>query len=959
MDRREFVKAVSGMTVLGGGLLLGGVAGGEAERLAEPGARWPNLGRPPVPRRLSDVTHDLARRALSGEHGRTMRRADFDYDRARLVGLSPDLRYAEAACIVAEKAPLRILPHEKIVGAATLIEAAAHATPVAGGSSVSHTTLGFDRVLQEGYRGLRERIARRLARGDFPAPAPFALVQGPGGQALPTCPGCSYWAEAVHRPEYETPPFTVECRARVHGRDRFNVLVANRSKESRHHWEIYSYAHSGVFSAYLPGYAPAEIKSDRDITDGHWHDLAMTFDGTRVRLYVDGEQVADRQVQASGALGDGVAALFLGGYPPQGIGCHGAVERVRISRGLRSIIATPGDLDADADTLSLWRPVSDDRGVAFEDSGALGNPATVALPRRGADLLHAMNRCLDAATIWHGRYIEELGRRIAASEGVEREEYEAVREALRRVPEAPPQSFREALQALWFAYAFQRLMGTWSGLGRLDEMLGPFLQRDLEAGAITLDEARELLAHFWIKGCEWIGAFETRGSGDAQHYQNVVLAGVDAHGREVAGEVTYLILDVVEELHISDFPIAVRLNRNSPTRLLRRVAEVQRHGGGIVAVYNEDVVIEGLVKFGYAVEVARRFANDGCWEVIIPGETVFGYVPFDMLAVLHGTLGLHTPEAPAPDFADFEALYAEFTRRVAEALDRHQRAADGWAQGGIPTPLVSLLVHDCIETCRGYYDRGPRYRVLAPHAGGMPNVADSLLAVRRLVYEEGRMSLPALVEALRADWEGHEGLRQMIVRRVPAYGNDDPAADGMMERLFADYTDLAWVVREREGVLRPAGISTFGREIEWSKAGAGRRASPDGHRMGAVLATNLSPSPAKDREGPTAALKSYCKMDFTRTPNGATLELKVHPASVKGDAGLAAMVGLMRAFVDLGGMFLHVDVVDSAMLRDAQAHPERYPNLSVRIAGWSARFATLDRDWQDMVIQRTQQMMAG
>lgn len=959
MDRREFVKAVSGMTVLGGGLLLGGVAGGEAERLPEPGDRWANLGRPPVTRRLSDATHDLARRALSGEHGRAMRRADFPYDRARLVGLSPDLRYGEAACIVAENAPLRILPHEKIVGSATLIEAAAHATPLAGGSSVSHTTLGFDRVLREGYRGLRERIAGRLARGDFPAPESFALIQGPGGQAFTTCAGCSYWAEAVHHPEYETPPFTVECRARVHGRDRFNVLVANRSKDSRHHWEIYSYAHSGVFSAYLPGYTPAEIKSERDITDGRWHDLAMTFDGTRVRLYVDGEQVADRQVQATGTPGDGVAALFLGGYPLQGIGCHGAMEQVRISRGLRSITATRAALNADADTLSLWRPVSDERGVLFEDRGALSNPATVALPRRGADLLHAMNRCLDAAALWHGRHMDELDRLIGASDGAQREEYHAVREALRRVPEEPPRTFREAVQALWFAYAFQRLMGTWSGLGRLDEMLGPFLRRDLEAGVITLDEARELLAHFWIKGCEWIGAFDTRGSGDAQHYQNVVLAGVDAAGREVTNEVTYLILDVVEELHISDFPIAVRLNRNSPARLLERVAQVQRHGGGIVAVYNEDVVIEGLVGFGYPVEVARRFANDGCWEVIIPGETVFSYVPFDMLAILHGTLGLHAPEAPPPDFADFDALYAEFMRRVGETLDRHHQGADGWARNGIPTPLVSLLVDDCIETCRGYYDRGPRYRVLAPHAGGMANVADSLLAVGRLVYEEGRMSLPALVEVLRGDWEGHEDLRQMVARRVPAYGNDDADADGMMERLFTDYTDLAWQVREREGVLRPAGISTFGREIEWSKTGAGRRASPDGHRMGAVLATNFSPSPSKDREGPTAALKSYCKLDLTRTPNGATLELKVHPASVKGDAGLAAMVGLMRAFVDLGGMFLHMDVVDSAMLRDAQAHPERYPNLSVRIAGWSARFATLSRDWQDMVIQRTQQMMGG
>ena len=160
---------------------------------------------------------------------------------------------------------------------------------------------------------------------------------------------------------------------------------------------------------------------------------------------------------------------------------------------------------------------------------------------------------------------------------------------------------------------------------------------------------------------------------------------------------------------------------------------------------------------------------------------------------------------------------------------------------------------------------------------------------------------------------------------------------------------------ERNGVLRPCGISTFGREIEYSQNERCRKASPDGHHAGAVLATNCSPSPGTDTKGPTAVIRSYCKLDFTRTPNCATVELKVHPDSVQGEAGRDALVALMRSFVHLGGMFMHVDVVDSAMLIDAQRHPERYPNLAVRIAGWSARFATLNKDWQDMVIARTQQ----
>lgn len=720
-----------------------------------PAAAWSGLWRPETPCRLSDATRELARRAQSGEHGRAIRNADFALDPESLAGLSPDMRYAHAALLVARDAPLRILPGELIVGSATLLEAAGHQTPVAGIHSTSHTTLGFHRALATGYRGLREQIQQRLAQGQF-----------------------------------ET-------------------------------------------------YSPAD-------------------------------------------------------------------------------------------------------------------PATS--PSRGADFLNALLLCLDAADIWHQRHLDLLDQLAAQSESGQREQYLAVRRNLERVPENPPETFREALQSLWFMYAFQRLMGNWSGVGRFDAMLGPFLRRDLDAGIITLDEARELVAHFWIKGCEWIGAFSAPGSGDAQHYQNVILAGVDESGREVTNEVTYLVLDVVEELHISDFPIAVRVNSRTPDSLLRRVAEVQRHGGGTVAIYNEDVVLAGLGKLGYSPEEARGYTNDGCWEVIMPGRTSFGYAPFDMLAILQDTLGLRDESAPAPDFGSFESLYSAFLGGLRAHLEAFHAGADNHAAHGHPAPLISLLTEDCIQRARGYFDRGARYSVLSPHAGGMPDTANSLLAIRRIVFDDQTLTLPQLVAVLRTDWAGQEDLRRMVFNRLAYYGNDDPEADAMMQRVFQDYTDMVWEIPERSGVKRPAGISTFGREIAWAP---GRCACPDGHRAGAILATNCSPSPGTDREGPTCAVKSFCKLDFTRTPNGATLELKLHPTTVQGEDGLRAMVSLLRTFVKLGGFYLQIDVVDSAMLIDAQQHPERYPNLSVRISGWSARFATLSKEWQDMIIQRTQQYFGG
>lgn len=573
------------------------------------------------------------------------------------------------------------------------------------------------------------------------------------------------------------------------------------------------------------------------------------------------------------------------------------------------------------------------------------------LDESGIDLLHAMQTCLDAASIWHRRHIDLLDRLIAESTGDARADYEQVRSSLANVPENPPTTFREAVQSLWLMFSFLRLCGNWPGIGRIDVMLAPYLKSDLEAGRITLDEAREVMAHFWIKGCDWIGHHGPFGgaSGDAQYYQNIVLSGVDAAGNDVTNDVTYLVLDVVEELHISDFPIAVRVNANTPEELLRKIARVQRHGGGIVAVYNDDTVLPALVRFGYPIEIARGYANDGCWEVQIPGETGFGYYPFDSLYTLQETLGVYSTDTP-PDYPDFESLYAAFRANFEKAANAVHDWADNYCLGGGPSVLIDLFVQDCIERGRGYYNRGSRYTVVAPHGAGIPNVGNSLLVIKKLVYEDRTLTLPELVEHLRTNWEGAEALRQRVLNQFEFYGNDSPEADAMVKRVFDDFLSFVEAVHERNGVLRPAGVSTFGRELGWRPL---RKATADGHKAEDILAPNLSASPGTDKKGPTSVVKSHCAMDLFRLPNGTALDLKILPQSVKGEPGLKVLVGLLRSFVKLGGFFMHVDVVSNEVLRDAQAHPEIYPNLPVRVSGWSARFTTLDRDWQEMIINRT------
>lgn len=572
--------------------------------------------------------------------------------------------------------------------------------------------------------------------------------------------------------------------------------------------------------------------------------------------------------------------------------------------------------------------------------------ADPALDEAGRGFLAAAQQCLEAMARWHARNVAELERLHAAAQGEARERLAGALAAASHVPEHGARGFHEALQALWTQWEFLRLCGDWSGLGRIDRILGPYLDADLASGALTLDQARELLAHFWIKGCGWIGS-RPGGSGDAQFYQNIILAGIAPDGDEVENAVTHLVLDVAEELHISDFPIAVRVSGRTSPRLWRRIAEAQRRGGGIVSIYNEDLVIRALTGFGYPLAEARDFTNDGCWEVLIPGRTAFSYSPFDALPLLQEAIGLG--DGPVPEAADFEALYALFHQRLRERVRQVHADADRSFLGGRSAPLLSLFVAGCIERARGYHDRGADYVVQAPHAGGLPDVANSLLAIRHLVFESRCIDLPGLVAALRADWAGHEALRARARREVVCYGNGDAAADAMLRRVFDDYTAAVGAVRERAGVLRPAGISTFGRELAFR---AGRQATAFGAQRGAILASNLAPTPGSERNGPTAVVRSFCSMDFSRLPNGTPLDLKLFPADLAGEEGLAVLIALERTFVALGGWYLQLDVVDEAVLRDAQAHPERHANLAVRISGWSARFTTLDRDWQQLVIDR-------
>ncbi len=734
MDRRKFL--LSGATAIGTGILGAAAVAdvkekGAAQTLAPGSANTPVVTLPHQ-MHLCDDTIRLATKAVMGEWGREMKPLPFKLeDKVDVTGMSEYMKYAHSIRLISENAPLRYEPGMRLIGSATVLEAAGHSVPLYNQSSVSHTTFGYEQALKSGHSAIRAKLEARLKDTD--------------------------------------------------------------------------------------------------------------------------------------------------------------------------------------------------------------------LSKRQRDYLESMRICLDAYGSWHKRNME-----LAAKNG----ETQIVA-AMKRVPELPPSNFFEAVLSLHLTWAWTRLCGNWSGIGRFDKMLGPLLAKDLDAGKITIAEARELVAHFWLMGAEWTRPVGP-GSGDAQFYQNIVLGGIDEKGVEVTNPVTYLVLDVVEELRMSDFPIAVRLNPKSPELLLKRIAQVQRLGGGIIATYNEPVVIEAMTKLGYPLEEARNFTNDGCWEVLVPGKTAFTYVPFDTLQLLQDAMGVTNANALIPQYASFENLYAAFEQRLATHVKWHHDIADAWQIGGLPATVPSLFVEGCIEKAADYNDRGSKYCQLACHAGGMADTANSLMAIKHAVYDAKLISWNDIVTAMRNDWRDNESLRRLIASRVPAYGNDNDEADAMAQRVYNSFTGLVAETKFRKGVFRPAGISTFGREIEWSPL---RKATADGHHAGDILATNFSPSPGTDKYGPTAALCSYCKMDFTNMPGIGAFELKIMPSSVKGEKGIQTMVSLLKGFQKMGGCFLHIDVVDSAVLLDAQKHPEKYPNLAVRVAGWSARFATLNKQWQDMIINRTQQVV--
>ena len=586
--------------------------------------------------------------------------------------------------------------------------------------------------------------------------------------------------------------------------------------------------------------------------------------------------------------------------------------------------------------------------------------------------LKAMRIAADAVIRFAERHAE-VARELAASEADpgRKAELERIAEVCTRVPSHAPRDFWEALQAYWFVHLGVTVeLNTWDAFcpGHLDRHLQPFYQQGLADGTLTHDAAEELLQCFWIKfnnqpAPPKVGVTAAE-SGTYTDFAQINAGGILADGADGVSDVTYLMLDVIEDMRLLQPSSSIQVSRKNPDRFIKRAGKIIRTGFGQPSVFNADLIVQELVRMGKCVEDARDGGSSGCVEVGAFGKEAYilaGYfnIPKMLELALHDgydprtnrQIGPHTGD-PA-SFATFEDLFAAFLaqmRHFVEIKVRGNSVIERLYATYMPAPFLSTLIDDCIAKGRDYHDGGPRYDTTYIQGVGIGTITDALSALKQHVFEQRDLTMDRLLAALDADFAGYERERQLLLNRTPRYGNDDDAADALMVRVFNAFFDLIDGRKNtRGGTYHLNMLPTTCHVYFGSVIGA----TPDGRKAHTPLSEGISPVQGADRRGPTAVIKSAAKMDHART-GGTLLNQKFTPQLLADDAGLDKLTQLIRSYFRLDGHHIQFNVVDVETLRAAQAHPEQYRDLIVRVAGYSDYFCDLSVALQNEIIERTE-----
>ncbi len=586
--------------------------------------------------------------------------------------------------------------------------------------------------------------------------------------------------------------------------------------------------------------------------------------------------------------------------------------------------------------------------------------------------LLAMDIACDAIIIFAHRHAEKLNElALKESDAERKKELTEMAEICRRVPAHAPKTFHEALQYYWFVHlGVITEVNPWDSFnpGRLDQHLYPFYVKEIKEGTLSKERAVELLQSFWIKFNNHPAppkmGVTAKESNTYTDFTLINIGGVKEDGSDAVNELSYIILDVIEEMKLLQPGSMVQLSKKSPENFIKRAIQITKTGFGQPSIFNTDAIIQEMIRQGKTLEDARDGGASGCVETGAFGKEAYiltGY--FNLAKMLELTLNngvnRQTGEQVGPEtgntreFKTFEELLLAYRKQIeyfAETKILGSNIIESNNAENLPVPFLSVIIDDCIKNGKDYNAGGARYNTNYIQGVGMGTLTDSLTAVKYQVFDKKKVTMDEMLKALSADFCGYEELQHDLIYNTPKYGNDDDYADENAVRVFDFFYDAV------NGKPTPRG-GTYRINLLPTTChvyfGCVTDATPDGRNSEMPVSEGISPVQGADRKGPTAVIKTCAKLDHIRT-GGTLLNQKFAPQFMKDDDGISKVANLVRSYFRMDGHHIQFNVVNAETLRNAQLHPEQHRDLIVRVAGYSDYFNDLTAELQEEIIRRTE-----
>ncbi|KAA3617895.1 MAG: glycyl radical protein [Calditrichaeota bacterium] len=590
-----------------------------------------------------------------------------------------------------------------------------------------------------------------------------------------------------------------------------------------------------------------------------------------------------------------------------------------------------------------------------------------------AEQWKAMSISCDAVIVFAERHADLAEDLANHEEDAKRKaELKQIADVCRHVPAHAPRNLWEAIQMYWFVHlgTITELNG-WDAMnpGHFDQHLTPFYETELANGSLTREKAKELISCFWIKvnnhpAPPKVG-ITARESGTYNDFTNINLGGIKSDGSDGTSEVSYLMLEIIEELHVLQPGNSVHISAKTPDRFLHAAAHVIRQGHGYPSVFNPDTYIPEMLRQGKSLQDAREGGCSGCIEVGAFGKEAYlltGYlnVPKIFEVTLNNGInpvtgkkaGIETGDATK--FKSYDELYEAFRKQLNFVVDQKIRVSnyiDRMFAKYAPAPFLSVVIDDCISNGRDYYDGGPRYNTSYIQCCGLGTTTDSLAAIKKHVFDDKRFSIDSLLNAVSTNFDGEEFMRQTIMNKTPFFGNDDDYADDIALRVYDDLLEaIDGKPNIKDGGKYHLNMLSTTCHVYFGKV---MGATPNGRLAGKSISDGTSPSHGADTNGPSAVIKSLTKLDHVKS-GGTLLNQRFLPSLVKREEDIRKLGKLIRSYFTLGGHHIQFNIVDTATLLAAQESPDDYKDLLVRMAGYSDYFNDMNADLQQEVIERTE-----